>query len=203
MQTPDNWYSHPYDFSSRDSFAYLMQFKDGKRVDLTIFDINNYDRLKNNNEPIIKIFSKSELDIIEISNDKAFFSLYPSRDEFLDMSSEFTWLTLYVAKGLLRSQNILAWHYLNELLKIYSIFLAWKKVEKSDFPINYGKYFSYLDNFKTDLFMKTQVNWDYLQMICNEFKKVALEISNIHTFDFKNKEFDEVMKMIDNLKKMD
>ncbi len=38
LQKPEDWYSHPYDYGGRGDFAYLMQFKDGNRIDLTLID---------------------------------------------------------------------------------------------------------------------------------------------------------------------
>ena len=40
-QFPTDWYSHPYDYGSRDPFAFLIQFADGSRIDLTLSDVTN------------------------------------------------------------------------------------------------------------------------------------------------------------------
>jgi aminoglycoside 6-adenylyltransferase len=50
MQTPDDWYSRPYDFNGNEPFAYLMQFLDGVRIDLTIVDEKNMVNFCNENE---------------------------------------------------------------------------------------------------------------------------------------------------------
>lgn len=41
MQLPVDWYSHPYDYESRDNFTFLTQYRDGNRIDLTFVDISN------------------------------------------------------------------------------------------------------------------------------------------------------------------
>ena len=41
MQMPDDYYAEPYDYNGKKRFAYLTQYKDGNRIDLTFIDVSN------------------------------------------------------------------------------------------------------------------------------------------------------------------
>ena len=56
MQMPDDWYAEPYDYNSRNKFAYLVQYKDGNRIDMTFIDISNIgDQVKFNDPRVVMI----------------------------------------------------------------------------------------------------------------------------------------------------
>lgn len=72
-QYPTDWYPHPYDYKSYDTFVYLIQFSDGNRIDLSIVDIWNIEKEKDNGEPRIVLLNKDDFkELIPIDNEKVF-----------------------------------------------------------------------------------------------------------------------------------
>ena len=73
VQYPDDWYSHPYDYTGRDNFAYLIQFKDGNRIDLTLIDIKNIKKEQSFCEPRVVLLNKDDLkELKQISDESVF-----------------------------------------------------------------------------------------------------------------------------------
>jgi aminoglycoside 6-adenylyltransferase len=70
LQKPDDWYSHPYDYNSNHKFAYLIQFKDGNRIDLTLIDMENLQDVLNDTEPRKILLAKDGIqDLYDINVD--------------------------------------------------------------------------------------------------------------------------------------
>lgn len=83
------------------SFHYLMLFKDGNRIDLTLFPL---DKLRTE-------FKRDSLTTLLLDKDNLFETLPPPGDtdyliklptekEFMDCCNEFWWVSTYVGKGL-------------------------------------------------------------------------------------------------------
>ena len=51
MQTPDDYYEEPYDYNGRSRYAFLTQYKDGNRIDLTFIDVSEIEKQKDFVEP--------------------------------------------------------------------------------------------------------------------------------------------------------
>lgn len=74
VQCPTDWYSHPYDYSSRDPFAFLIQFADGNRIDLTLRDVGLISGEAENKEPRIVLLNKDNFpSLLPIESEEAFF----------------------------------------------------------------------------------------------------------------------------------
>ena len=123
---------------------YLMLFKDGNRIDLTLCP-----------KEYIKEWVDSEPDYTVLKDEKGLFEFYsPSSQRFwmspasaLDFKNscnEFWWVSAYVVKGICRKQTIYATDHLygicqQELLKI----LAWQ-VASDRGTVDIGKNYKYL-----------------------------------------------------------
>ncbi len=92
MQTPEDWYSHPYDYDSSDPFVYLTQFSDGQRLDLTLVDVTNIpdDYNSKNLDPSVILLQKDDLfTLAEFTRMEKFFIKPPIEKEFSDTNNEF------------------------------------------------------------------------------------------------------------------
>ena len=100
LQKPDDWYSHPYDYDGRDNFAYLMQFEDGNRIDLTLIDVMNIESVMKNPEPRQILLSKDGFENLTDIPVRDFYQVKkPEEKEFSGCCNEFYWVSLYVAKA--------------------------------------------------------------------------------------------------------
>lgn len=152
IQYPDDWYDHPYDYAGRENFAYLMQFADGNRIDLTLVDKTHWEGKTADPaaEPCRVLLNKDGLDFPEVSGEGYYHLERPGEKEFLDTCNEFWWLSLYVAKALCRKELTLAKHMLDEVQ--YAMFfkmLCWKIGKEQGFQVSVGKQGKYLERFLT------------------------------------------------------
>jgi aminoglycoside 6-adenylyltransferase len=122
-------------------FHYLMLFKDGNRIDLTLVPA---DKLKT-------AFKRESLTVLLLDKDKLFVKLPPPSDsdhfikrptekEFADACNEFWWVSTYVAKALWRKEIT----YAKEMMEIpvRSMFLkiiAWHIGTEKGFSVSFGK----------------------------------------------------------------
>jgi aminoglycoside 6-adenylyltransferase len=126
--------------NERNSFAYLVLFKDVNRIDLTLFPV----------EKIADEFAFDSLSVLLLDKDGLFPNLPPSSErdylikkptekEFLDVCNEFWWVAPYVAKGLQRQQITYVKEMLETVLrKMFMKILEWQIGEKHGFAVNFG-----------------------------------------------------------------
>lgn len=126
---------------------YLMLFKDGNRIDLTLCPKEH-----------IKEWVDSEAEFIVLEDEKGLFAPYSptpqrywtspaSETDFENSCNEFWWVSAYVGKGICRNQVIYATDHLygicqQEFLKI----LAWQ-VASDRGKVDIGKNYKYLFNY--------------------------------------------------------
>ena len=87
------------------SFHYLMLFKDGNRIDLSLFPT---DKVESDFRPdsltVVWLDKDNLFSNIESPSEKNYLIKRPTEKEFLDTCNEFWWVSTYVAKGLLRRE---------------------------------------------------------------------------------------------------
>lgn len=156
VQYPEDWYNHPYDYSSRNTFVYLIQFTDGNRIDLTIVDINNIEKESINYEPRIVLLNKDNFkELTPIDSERAFYIQKPSELEFHNTSNEFRWLCIYISKGLCREELYYAKYAYDVLvMPMFIKMLNWKIAIDNNFKVTTGDHSKYLKRFLSDDEMK-------------------------------------------------
>jgi aminoglycoside 6-adenylyltransferase len=89
----------------KNAFHFLMLFKDGKRIDLTLFPLDKT-ITKFTKESLAKVLmDKDELfGTVQQLTDKDYLIERPTEKEFVDCCNEFWWVSTYVAKGLRRKE---------------------------------------------------------------------------------------------------
>lgn len=149
VQYPKDWYSHPYNYDSHDTFVCLMQFADGNRIDLSLVDIRNIAKEKDNTEPRIILLNKDHFpELIPVDEEEAFFLQPPLRMEFYNTSNEFRWLSIYISKGLCREEFYYArYSYEVLIMPMFMKMLNWKIGMMHNFQITTGSHYKYLKRF--------------------------------------------------------
>lgn len=211
MQTPDDWYGHPYDYSGKENFHYLMQFMDGNRIDLTLVDIENIDWVRANKEPRKVLLNKDSLEeLYDITSNEIYNITPPSEKEFYNCYNEFWWLSLYVAKGLCREEFLYAKIHMEQYqMPMLIKMLNWSIAMKHDFSISTGKCSKYLKRYLSEEEMKNFMNlfpsgsyediWEKLFLQCDYFNKIAVKVSEHFGWKYDLK---ETQKIIDYTRKM-
>ena len=106
LQMPDDMLDPPP--SDDDSFAYLMQFTDGNRIDLTLYPIAKLDELKKDSLSRLLLDKDGILEPFVPLNGNDYLPKPPTPKEYADCCNEFWWVSIYVAKGLWREEIIYA-----------------------------------------------------------------------------------------------
>lgn len=152
VQCPADWYSHPYDYNSKENFNYLIQFTDGNRIDLSLVDISNIKAEKKNDEPRVVLLNKDNLkELYPIDTEESFFIKAPSATEYYDTCNEFRWLSIYITKGLCRKEIYYAKYAYDVLImEMFIKMLNWKIAMKHHFHITTGDHSKYLKRFLSE-----------------------------------------------------
>lgn len=204
VQYPMDWYSHPYDYAGRDNFAYLIQFKDGNRIDLTLIDSSNVEKEKGYCEPRIVLLNKDNLkELKQVSDESIFYIQKPSAMEYYNTCNEFRWLSLYVSKGLCREELYYAKYAYDVLMmEMFIKMLNWKIGVEHDFQVTTGNHSKYLKRFlaaeEMERFQSVFPNgtyediWSKLYVIYDFFAELAKYVGGALGYDFDEKETEEV-----------
>ncbi|MCR4588664.1 MAG: aminoglycoside 6-adenylyltransferase [Lachnospiraceae bacterium] len=182
QQLPEDYYAHPYDYEGRENFAFLTQFKDGNRIDLTFTDVCHMEKQLEFREPRKVLINKDHFpQLKDITTNEAFYIRKPSEFEFFGTVNEFRWVSNYATKGLCRhefyyARRIMEEYMMNMLLKM----LNWKIGLEHDFQVTTGancKYLKkYLSNEEMQRFMGIFASGDYDDM----WKKLFLMYDYFH-----------------------
>lgn len=209
VQYPEDWYKHPYDYNSHDTFAYLIQFVDGNRIDLTIVDIRNIEREKDNNEPRVILLNKDGLEELKpIDDERAFYLKPPTTMEFYNTSNEFRWLSLYIAKGLCREEFYYAKYAYDVLIiEMFMKMLNWKIGIKHGFEITTGYFNKYLKRFLSADEMKRvqgifpngeyEDMWDKLFLMYDYFHELEAVVADCFGFPYNRVETKRVREFLE------
>lgn len=194
VQYPVDWYSHPYDYESFDTFVYLIQFTDGNRIDLSITDIRNIGKQTENVEPRVILLNKDHFtELMPLEKEEAFFIKAPTSMEFYNTGNEFRWLSVYISKGLCREEFYYA-KYSYEVLTMGMLLkmLNWKIGLQNDFQVTTGGHYKYLKRFLSEAEMRRlqgifpngeyEDMWDKLFLMYDYFDELETEVAK--HFDF-------------------
>ncbi len=208
VQYPMDWYSHPYDYSSKNTFAYLIQFADGNRIDLSIVDLCNIEKEKDNNEPRIILLNKDDYkELIPIESENTFFIKAPTEKEFYNTTNEFRWLSIYISKGLCREEFYYARYSFDVLImEMFIKMLNWKIGIRYDFKVTTGGHSKYLKRYLTEEEMKRVQGifpngeyediWDKLFLMYDYFEELESEVAKHFNYFYDKEEAAKVHEFL-------
>lgn len=190
MQTPDDWYMEPYDYDGKNRFAYLTQYKDGNRIDLTFIDVSEIGKQKEFNEPRTILINKDDYsELKEITSGEVFFIKKPSEFEFFNTVNEFRWVSNYATKGLCRHQLYYAKYSMEHLMmNMFMKMINWKVGIDNDFKVTTGSFSKYLSKYLTEEEMKRfegifaggsyEDMWDKLFLMYDYFEDLSIYVAD-------------------------
>lgn len=193
MQMPDDMGDL---FPSEDgSFAYLMQFTDGIRIDLTIYPLAKINGMPRDSLSMLLLDKDGIIAPFPPASESDYLPQKPTAKEFADCCNEFWWVCTYVAKGLWRDEIIYAKSMLDQVVRVQVMqMLTWSIGMKTQFSSNpgyLGKHFEqYLESDLWDLLLDTYADasientWNALFMMCDLFRKVAIPIAEQFGYDY-------------------
>ena len=208
VQYPMDWYSHPYNYAGHDNFAYLIQFKDGNRIDLTLIDVCNIDKEQGYCEPRIVLLNKDNFkELQQIDDESVFYIQKPSEMEYYNTCNEFRWLSVYISKGLCREELYYAKYAYDVLMmEMFIKMLNWKIGVDNDFDVTTGNHSKYLKRFLSLEEMKRfhsvfpngtyEDIWSKLYVIYDYFAEIAKYVGEALKYNFDAKETEEVRSFL-------
>jgi aminoglycoside 6-adenylyltransferase len=164
MQLPDDMQDPPP--VEGVSYAYLMQFADGNRIDLTLYPIDKINELERDSLSVLLLDKDGIIQSFPPANESDYLPKPPTPKAFADCCNEFWWVSTYVAKGLWREEIIYAKYMLDEIVRDQLMkMLVWFIGIKTQFSANPGKfgkhYQRYLEPELWDLLLQTYADADY------------------------------------------
>ena len=123
------------------SYIFLMQFKDGVRIDLGFKDINRIDEMTKEDTLSKILLDKDNIGLkLPLPNDSIHYVKKPTEKEFDEILNEAWWIQTYVAKAIWRDELPLA-KYMFDVVLIDCIreILSWHIGEMYNWKINVGK----------------------------------------------------------------
>jgi len=182
------------DFSR--SYAWLMLFKDGNRIDLTIKTkeamLEDYTR----DSLTVPLMDKDHiLPSIPPASDKDYHVKKPGEAQYKGCCNEFWWCLNNVAKGIARDQLCYAmWMYNTVVRDMLVKMMDWYIGINSNFSVNVGmsgKYFKkYLPKDLYDRFTRTYSDSDYANLwkavftACDLFRSIARPVADYFGFTY-------------------
>ncbi len=200
MQLPDDMGDHP---GSSDRYAYLMQFADGNRIDLTLYSVARIDELARDSLSVLLLDKDGIIEPFPPSNESDYLAKPPSQKSFGDCCNEFWWTSAYVAKGLWREEITYAKAVFDQLLRTELMkMLTWYVGVETHFSVNLGKYGrrlqQHLDPALWELLVNTYSDadidhtWDALEAACRLFRTIARSVTEQFGFIYSRDEDENV-----------
>ncbi len=177
------------------TFMFLMQFKDGNRIDLRIFPISMLKELKADSLSLLLLDKDGMFEPFSTPNENSYFPNPPTAKEFSDCCNEFWWVCPYVAKGLWRQEITFAKNMQDQVLRDELMkMITWHIGVKTHFlknPGKYGKYFNkYLEPVHWEMLQKTYADadientWEALIIMCDLFRLIATRVASYFGFEY-------------------
>jgi aminoglycoside 6-adenylyltransferase len=175
------------------SYAYLMQFADGNRIDLTIYPLARLGEMARDSLSVLLLDKDGVVEPFPPPHEGDYLPQPPTARQFFECCNEFWWVTPYVAKALWRDELILARQLLDEVLRAQLIkCLTWYCGSKTMYAVSLGKagkhFRRYLEPGQYPLLLRTYADaghtWDALLAMAELFRAVAVPVADTFAFDY-------------------
>jgi aminoglycoside 6-adenylyltransferase len=176
-------------------FAYLMQFTDGNRIDLTLFPLARVHEFERESLSSMLLDKDGIFEPLPPPSESDFLPTLPTAKSFADCCNEFWWVAPYVAKGLWREEIIYAKYLLDTAIREQLMkMLTWHVGVQTQFtrgPGKFGKYLKhYLDPSYWTMLEQTYSDasyeriWESLHTMCDLFRIIAIGVASHFRFDY-------------------
>jgi aminoglycoside 6-adenylyltransferase len=193
MQVPEEMGEPPRREDGR--YAYLMQFADGNRIDLTLYPVALLSELERDSLSVLLLDKDGIIEPFPPADESDYLPQRPTAKAFGDCCNEFWWVSTYVAKGLWRGEIIYAKGMMDLIVREQlNQVLMWHIGIKTGFSCNpgkFGKHFElYLEPDLWNRLLQTysganyDQTWDALLTMGDLFRDAALTIAEDLGLDY-------------------
>lgn len=143
LQTPEDMGDPPADNAGH--YTYLMQFRDGTRIDLSIEPLQALRRIISDSLSRVLLDKDQRIPALPPPNDRDYLPRPPTAKAFADCCNEFWWVNPYVAKGLWRKELTYAHGMFDTVIRPqFMKMVTWYFGIRTDFQKSPGKCGKYL-----------------------------------------------------------
>jgi aminoglycoside 6-adenylyltransferase len=123
------------------SFAYLILFTDGNRIDLTLYPVEKLaTHFKHDSLTRVLLDKDNLFNNLPLPSEKDYLIQPPSQKEFTDVCNEFWWVSSYVVKGLCRNEITYAKYMLEIPVRhMFLKIIEWHTGIQTNFSVSFGK----------------------------------------------------------------
>ncbi|MGF1567940.1 MAG: aminoglycoside 6-adenylyltransferase [Nodosilinea sp.] len=193
VQMPDAMYDPPP--ADDGSFAYLMLFTDGNRIDLKLFPLTKLDTLKLDSLSVLLLDKDDRFSPLPPPSDSDYLLSVPTAQGFSDCCNEFWWVCPGVAKGLWREELPYVKHIFERFVREQLMkMLTWYVGSKTEFSRSLGKFGKYLQQCLEpalwEMFEQTFADtsyehmWEALFTTCVLFRITATAVAEQCSFAY-------------------
>jgi aminoglycoside 6-adenylyltransferase len=193
LQTPDDMGDPPP--ARNGSYAYLMQFMDGNRIDLTLAPLSMIAELSSDSQTIVLLDKDGSVPALPPASDRDYLPKPPDAKAFADCCNEFWWMSPYVAKGLWRREILYAKDMMDRYLREQLMkMVSWRigaATGQAGNPGKSGKYVQrFLDAREWESLLRTyadagyQGSWEALYASCGLFREMAMDVAGRYGFEY-------------------
>jgi aminoglycoside 6-adenylyltransferase len=211
VQEPENMQDPPAENNGH--YAYLMQFKDGNRIDLSFYPVEQLKSVLNDSLTVVLLDKDGIIGKIPPSSDIDYLPKEPTEKLFQDCCNEFWWVNPYVAKGLWRGELTYAKNMQNvvireELMKMLTWYFGIKTGFKKS-PGKLGKYikgdvepeiWSELEKTYSDANFENI--WESLFVMGKLFRHIAKFVAAHFGFQYPQQDDDNVSEYLRKIKNL-
>ncbi len=196
MQYPDEHPDYPSD--KENFYGWLMQFRDGNRIDLHVESIGHAkEHITDDKLCKILLDKDNVLPNIPKATDIDYHIKKPTKEQFLCCCTEFWWCLNNVAKGLFREELLYVQDMMNFVVrKQLEKMLTWKVGIQTDFSVSVGKSSKYISKWLSEeeyqKFLLTypmcdvQACWRAVSVMTKQFSSTARCVAEAlgYTYNF-------------------
>jgi aminoglycoside 6-adenylyltransferase len=143
LQTPEDMGDPPPENDGH--YTYLMQFRDGTRIDLSLDPVNMINKIVSDSLSRVLLDKDQGIPGLLPPSDRDYLPHPPNAKAYADCCNEFWWLNPYVAKGLWRDELTYAHYFFDSLLRPqFMKMLTWYFGIRTNFQKSPGKCGKYL-----------------------------------------------------------
>lgn len=201
MQCPDELdKSIGIDVDFDKCYGWLMQFKDGNRMDLHVVPVED-NHVLDDKLCVILLDKDGILPEIPEPSDEDYRVKKPTQNEFTACCNEFWWCLNNIAKGLWREEIPYIHQMMYDAVHPQLVkLLNWKVGFENDFKVSTGKASKYLNQYLPvdvwNRFLRTYISgnikeiWDSVFVMCDLFHETARELERClgYTYDLEEAE---------------
>ncbi|MHB8856308.1 MAG: aminoglycoside 6-adenylyltransferase [Bellilinea sp.] len=195
------------------SYAYLMQFMDGNRIDLSFHPLEHIADIPEDSLSVVLLDKDGLIAPLPPPSDRSYLPVKPSAKAFADCCNEFWWVTPYAAKGLWRGELT----YAHTILDIYlrdplMKMLTWYFGVLTGFKKSAGKFGKYLETgLDDDLWQqltRTYADadpeniWQALFAMGSLFRRAAQSVAEAFGFSYPEQDGERVSAFIRRIREL-